>query len=192
MGGSSKPEPPKVTPFVEPPAPANPIPNFFAGRQAPRSGYQPNTGTQGAFGTRPPGPLTEGYEQPMQQPMQSQPLQQQIGQMQPQQPQGMPDFASQPAMPQRVPDFTTTAPMPMAQQPIQQPQSPTIPFSIPSQPNWPQFSAENPWTPGSLMPRLTGDAPASPTVTPGGMPQGAFNPDDMEKLRWAKQNGGGW
>ena len=51
MGGSSKPADPKVTPFVEPAAPSNPIPNYFG--QAPASGgmYKPDFGaSNGAFG----------------------------------------------------------------------------------------------------------------------------------------------
>ena len=39
MGGGSKPEPAKPTPFVQPPAPKTPVPNWFQQRpqQAPHS-----------------------------------------------------------------------------------------------------------------------------------------------------------
>jgi hypothetical protein len=48
MGGSSKPADPKVTPYQEPAAPTNPIPNFFGGQTG--GGYKPNTGaSQQAF-----------------------------------------------------------------------------------------------------------------------------------------------
>ena len=57
MGGSSKPEPVKATPFVEPPAQRNPIPNFFqqgnpmmGGGGAARPRFQMNpAASQGAM-----------------------------------------------------------------------------------------------------------------------------------------------
>jgi hypothetical protein len=67
MGGSSKPEDPKVTPYQEPAAPTNPIPNFFGGQTG--GGYKPNTGASEQAFTMPQ-PMQQAAAQPMQQPMQ--------------------------------------------------------------------------------------------------------------------------
>ena len=55
MGGSSKPEPAKPTPFVQPPAPKTPVPNWFQNRpQQATSGFVPTMRPQhsamGQFG----------------------------------------------------------------------------------------------------------------------------------------------
>lgn len=53
MGGSSKPAPPKVTPFVEPPAPRNPVPNWFQRSGRPVARYTlPAAPVRGAFGAQ--------------------------------------------------------------------------------------------------------------------------------------------
>lgn len=68
MGGSSKPAPPQVTPFVEPPAPRNPVPNFFQRGNPMAGGYRPNpAASRGAFGQRPPMPQQMPSGQPQQQ-----------------------------------------------------------------------------------------------------------------------------
>lgn len=66
MGGSSKPADPKVTPYQEPAAPANPIPNWFTSGAG--GGYVPDTGgSQSAFGQLQPadsGPAPQTFDQP--------------------------------------------------------------------------------------------------------------------------------
>lgn len=72
MGGSSKPADPKVTPYQEPAAPTNPIPNFFGGQSG--GGYKPNTGASEQAFTMPAQPTAQSFQQPAPQPMQ-QPMQ---------------------------------------------------------------------------------------------------------------------
>ena len=84
MGGSSKPADPKVTPFVDPAGPKNPIPNWFAGGNTGGGMYKPDMGASAsAFG-----------QQPQQQAQQAMPQQS----MQTDTPQAMPY-----AMPQNIP-----------------------------------------------------------------------------------------
>lgn len=90
MGGSSKPADPKVTPFVEPAPPSNPIPNFFGARQD--SGYKPDFGaSKASFGAPEQKPITFDAPAPMQMPaMQpAMPAQQQMGNLPPMPSMGM-------------------------------------------------------------------------------------------------------
>lgn len=65
MGGSSKPADPVVTPYQEPAAPTNPIPNFFGGRAG--SGFVPDTGASQQAFTMPaqaaPQAAGQGYQE---------------------------------------------------------------------------------------------------------------------------------
>lgn len=68
MGGSSKPAPAKPTPFVEPPAPRNPVPNWFQGRAAAQPApytppQMPARGAFGAMGQPMPGTQPLGQQQ---------------------------------------------------------------------------------------------------------------------------------
>ncbi len=73
MGGSSKPADPVVTPFQEPAAPKNPVPNWFSG------GGQANTFapdfSQSAKPFGNPAPVAQPVAQPAPQPAMQQPMQ---------------------------------------------------------------------------------------------------------------------
>lgn len=65
-GGPAKAAQPTVTPFVEPAAPANPIPNWFANRTANAGTFTPDfTASQSSFGQQP-----QQAVQPQMQPVQ--------------------------------------------------------------------------------------------------------------------------
>ena len=105
MGGSSKPEDPKVTPYQEPAAPKNPVPNWFSG------GGQASTFTPDFSQSAKPfgNPVAQPAPQPMAQPAMQQPMQPMTG--------GMGNYSQ-----------------PMQQPSAQGQQERFTPFSIPSMP----------------------------------------------------------
>lgn len=167
MGGSSKPEDPKVTPFVEPPGPRNPVPNYFGGTGA-GSAYKPDFGASAtAFGS-PPAPTAPTAPAPQPAPMQA--------------PQQAPQQTFQPM--QSVPSQAPQAPQPA-------PQGQFMPFTIPTRQGgqgWPGqfgmgggYGAFLPENIRTLLQQFMGGqgAPRRPEytnytdVTPGTQSQGA-------------------
>lgn len=115
MGGSSKPADPKVTPFVEPAAPSNPVPNWFANKgTASGNAFAPDFSQSAkAFGGSTPATSAPPLNIP-----------------------NMP--AAQPA--QAMPTQQPTMQAPAAQTASQAPAQPVMPFSIPTQPSFGNFS----------------------------------------------------